>query len=101
MMREDRMFGEILITKHAEQRAKERLGLSFEKLGEYASKSLSEGIDALAVPEIRRLLIHGIRKHDSDGAYMFAEGLFIFRGRALTTVYPVNWIARWPDEDVA
>lgn len=82
----------IRISLHAQQRGRERLGLSVRQLKESAISSLENGIDAMSDESLRPGLIKSALKHNASGIYLFQNGVFIFKEDTLVTVYPISWL---------
>lgn len=86
------------ITKHAIDRARERLGLNVSSLKKSAHLSLTEGIDALGDPVLREMCIHKAKKYNVSGIYLYKNAVFIFVEDILVTVYPIHWLSGYQSE---
>lgn len=97
MKYDERGYRGVLITKHAEARAIERLSMNFDKIKVLAAESLENGVDILHDESTRAEFLPSAKRHDCDGMYSHEGIVFVFKGNRLVTVYPLNWFGRWPE----
>ena len=83
------------ISRHGDERARERMGIPRKAVARAAAKAMANGIDRNTSRGRLRLLIESAhRKHNGQADAIKVHGgyLFIFADGRLVTVYPV---ARW------
>lgn len=57
-----------------------------------ADLSLTEGVNFLEDPVLRKMLMPKAKKHEASGIYLYDGMLFFFKDNVVVTVYPIGWL---------
>lgn len=82
---------EVVLTKHAKKRTKERLGLNKSTLQKEATKAFEKGLNHRELKGSVKKLFDALyfKYQTANNIKLYSNYLYIFKGNILLTVYPV------------
>ena len=82
------MQTKIILTKHAKDKAKQRLGLNASALGNLAYAAFTLGTQQINTKgKLKKFLEGKHLNHNNNDARVYGENVFFFTGTRLITVY--------------